>query len=872
MRSRRLVHALVAASGAVGCSPGGEAPTAHAPEALEAPRRVDGPRLVAEADHFVAADLAVGAGFHPLGAEALRVHLPEKASLGVRLENGQAPGFSLTVHDEGAAPSEAALAAGVLTYPGVHAGCDWIFEAKPWAVEDRHVFVSAAAVRPVTLRLEPSAAVASIELAEGVLRARDAHGSVRLATRPIVARDAQGRAVPLDLSLVREGGVLRLTMVARPGALTTYPLTVDPLWEATTNLTKPRDLAGGAVLPDGSVLVSGGTDLSGTVLATAERYDPASPGWTAVGAMGTARWRHQVVTSGGKTLVLGGSSSPALVSPPALSTTELYASATKAFSAGPALGAARATFTATPLASGKVLIVGGENGATSLASVELWDPATGTITPRASLAQARAEHGAVRLASGKVLVAGGRSGKLVLSTSEIYDPATDTWTASGSMAQPRMGFGMLALDDPANTVVALGGLVDVDTQVAVDTGERWSGKVWVAMPQKMNRARGRFAYGTMPYGRAVVAGGQDAETRRQVSDLLAVATEEWVGSGMLAMNRVDPLSVQLTAQSVLAIGGSQLPYLPPAGFFARSARDEVDVFTGLPPSSPCVPSTEGTHLKCSGACVDLFCCDRSCEASCESCVLGTCKTVPDGPPASPRTCPGAYSQCKGGACSKSCATDDECNPDFYCDGAACQPRKALGLACLPGKGGRDCASNVCADGVCCDQKCDGACEACNVKGREGGCAPVGEGPPPRNPDACAPYACGTVGCRATCTKNSHCAPAFRCSAGVCIPRGARECSPNGLGSIDTGGVTTACGAYRCGSDGACKTSCVGTFECAPDFVCDLTVRKCKPAAATVDDAGCAAHGREQTGSGAAALGAIALFGLARRVRRARRSP
>ncbi|MBK7399635.1 MAG: hypothetical protein IPJ34_26115 [Myxococcales bacterium] len=631
------------------------------------------------------------------------------------------------MREEHAKPAPGALESGVLTYREVHPGVDWVVTASPGVLEDQHVVRSPLAVRPIVYEITLGPAVASVVLARGALHAADAHGSVRLRTRPIVARDAQGTDVPVTLSLTVAARVARLSVAPRPALGARYPLTVDPLWEATTSLGTPRDLAAATVLPDGKVLVAGGATGSASVLATAERFDPATTAWTPVGALSTARWRHRVVTSGGKTLVLGGSSSSAFSDPPALSSTELFDAATGTFSAGPPLGAARATFTTTILPGGKVLVVGGENGAVSLSSVELWDPAAGTIVSKKPMSIARAEHGAVLLPSGKVLVAGGRSGSTPLSTTEIYDPASDTWTASGSMATARAGLGLVVLDDKAGTVLAMGGLVDLVAQTSIDSAERWVGGVWVATPQVMSRNRGRFVLGTMPYGRVVVAGGQDGGFSRMATNLFSLSTEEWIEVGSLSQFRFDAASVQLGPSRILAIGGTFQPYLPSAGLTKRIAEADVDLFNGLANGSPCIPGTDGVHLQCEGACVDLFCCDRICDGNCESCTLGLCKTVPDGPPSSPRTCPGAYSRCKGGACATSCATDDECNQDFYCDGALCQPRKALGVLCQPSKAGRDCASNICADGVCCEQKCDSPCEACNVKGRRAAARPWARG-------------------------------------------------------------------------------------------------------------------------------------------------
>ena len=63
-------------------------------------------------------------------------------------------------------------------------------------------------------------------------------------------------------------------------------------------------------------------------------------------------------------------------------------------------------------------------------------------------------------------------------------------------------------------------------------------------------------------------------------------------------------------------------------------------------------------------------------------------------------------------------------------------KKSLGATC--GAAG-ECLSNVCKDGVCCNEACDGSCRACKLSGSEGLCGPVHNA---EDPDTCS----GTRSC------------------------------------------------------------------------------------------------------------------------------
>src|SRR5262245_45728282 len=73
------------------------------------------------------------------------------------------------------------------------------------------------------------------------------------------------------------------------------------------------------LLPNGIVLVAGG--FNGTVVGTAELYDPGAGTWTTTGSLNTPRYRHTAtLLPNGKVIVAGGVDSSGLASASA----ELY--------------------------------------------------------------------------------------------------------------------------------------------------------------------------------------------------------------------------------------------------------------------------------------------------------------------------------------------------------------------------------------------------------------------------------------------------------------------------------------------------------------------------------------------------------------------
>ena len=207
------------------------------------------------------------------------------------------------------------------------------------------------------------------------------------------------------------------------------------VFTSTGTMAKARSGHTATLLPNGKVLIVGGRtstfDLSTVFkkqprfLATAEIYDPATRVFTTTGSMAGPKTRHTAtLLPNGKVLIVGGTDG----SDHAQSgSAELYDPATGVFVPTGSLAKPRSEHTATLLPNGKVLITGGvaEDG-TPFASAKLYDPATGGITPTGNLVKARSGHTATLLPDGKVLIVGGTDGRdhAHFGGVEIYDPAT----------------------------------------------------------------------------------------------------------------------------------------------------------------------------------------------------------------------------------------------------------------------------------------------------------------------------------------------------------------------------------------------------------------------------------------------------------------
>jgi hypothetical protein len=237
-------------------------------------------------------------------------------------------------------------------------------------------------------------------------------------------------------------------------------------WTSTGDMTGVRTLHTATLLPDGRVLVAGGATYNGgngAPIETAEIYDPTHRTWTAIRPMTEARGAHTAtLLPDGTVLVTGGigtSSEEASPTNTALASTERFDPATGRWTAGGAMDEGRAKHTATLLPDGRVFVSEG-------VGADLFDPRDGSWTP--------AELGGTSIASAVLLPAGmlmviGFDGQGATPASEIHDPRTGSWTGAASLTLIRFGWTATLLAH--GTVLVTGG--NDDTSASVAQAERY---------------------------------------------------------------------------------------------------------------------------------------------------------------------------------------------------------------------------------------------------------------------------------------------------------------------------------------------------------------------------------------------------------------
>ncbi len=810
--------------------------------------------------------LAIKRSAHP-ETDALEVIPPLRADAAMHLAVEGHDGLWLEVTATDVRPVAESLVEGALVAPDAADGLDLVHVASLVGVEELRVLRRAADAVSARWSIARGAGVASVRAREGRVEAIDAGGVVRIATAPMYAIDAHGTRRDVALRVTSRGveTLVEATLDAHDLAA---PIVLDPLWAATGAMMLMRTQHAVVALSSGKVLACGGDSPS---VASAEIYDPTSNSWSSAGSMNSGRSQHQAALLGsGKVLVSGGIDSFGATA----ASSELFdATSTTPWVLTGAMTTARSGHALVVLGDGTALAAGGATAALrAIAAAEIYDPTKGTWSATASMGTPRSGHTATLIpATGKVVVIGGTDGSTGLSSGEIYDPAVGAWTATRPMQTPRVGHTatLLATGKYAGSIVVAGG---TSAGVYLSSVEMYDPAIdaWSAVAP-LTRARTQAsAVFISATNKLVVAGG----VAEQSVELFDETTGAWATTGAMARPRIGPVAALLPGNRLIVAGGT---------YDASS-----EVFSDLPNATVCTSDAQCD----SDHCVDGYCCDNPCTASCQACDVagsqGTCTVVPAGDtphgtrapcggtagcasscngvaalctfPSGTSTC-GAPTGCAAGTytppsfcdgsgtciastpqacspyacgatrCNASCTTDADCATGAFCSKGQCLTgMRPNGIDCTSSG---QCASNHCVDGYCCATACTGACTSCGLAGSLGTCAPI----------------TATVGApdpHGKCA-NSECA---LCTAGVCkasadtTPCGVPTCAGSELTTRHCSGTDGAClanpaaacaGSLACADASSCKTRCAADTDCV-NAACDTKTGVCNGTDAGVADA------------------------------------
>jgi galactose oxidase-like protein len=294
-------------------------------------------------------------------------------------------------------------------------------------------------------------------------------------------------------------------------ALLGVPISVNTFAASTPTMNAVRTTATATLLPNGKVLIAGGFNFNGpglASLATTELYDPVGNTFAALASTPSMNFKRSSATAtllpNGKVLIAGGTPDAGMSF---LSSTDLYDPGTNTFAAStPTMNTARENATATLMPNGKVMIAGGQNDSSALSSTELYDPVTNTFAASTlTMNAARAFATATLLPNGKVLIAGGVGFSGVLSSTELYDPVTNSFAASAAMNVARELATATLL--PNGKVLVSGGLNNVGTSLGSTELYDLATNTFAAAPV-MNTARFAATATLFPNGKVLIAGGQ----------------------------------------------------------------------------------------------------------------------------------------------------------------------------------------------------------------------------------------------------------------------------------------------------------------------------------------------------------------------------
>jgi WD40 repeat protein len=457
-----------------------------------------------------------------------------------------------------------------------HTGAGPLVRVTPGAITFPSQQVgSTSGARSYTVVNDGSAGLATSAVRVTGANPADFHATTTCTKAPV----APGQSCTVSVRFAPAGTGLRTAGVAvsdnaplSPHGVTVTGFGGGPnVWAPTSGpMATPREDFAETVLPDGKVLIAGGSNTIRGVLRSAELYNPATRSFSATGSLSTARSEPaaallpdgQVLVAGGHTHIFAD-----------LASAELYNPATGTWRKTTSMNETGHGLTATVLGDGNVLVASFGSG-----KAEVYHPATATWT---DTGPGTAEDGittATLLPDGKVLATS--SG----TAAELYDPATNNWTATGS--RHVSSFGATATLLPDGEVLLAGGHATTGSFASLADAELYNPATgtW-STAQHMTTTRFGATATLLTSGLAMVAGGCSGQCGHQpgLSSVEVFNGTSWSAIAPMTMPRVFAKAALLPGGDVLVTGGGGNFYEP---FTATAEVYTPALLSAQPASGP----------------------------------------------------------------------------------------------------------------------------------------------------------------------------------------------------------------------------------------------------------------------------------------------
>ncbi|HET9050229.1 MAG TPA: IPT/TIG domain-containing protein, partial [Candidatus Dormibacteraeota bacterium] len=309
-------------------------------------------------------------------------------------------------------------------------------------------------------------------------------------------------------------------------------------------------LPAGTAFADVTVTAAGGTTPANPI----DRFTVGDGEWNPTGPIDADRnGPTATLLANGKVLVVGGTAASRIGNPPAFPA-ELYDALTGTWSAAAAPNLVWANGSAVRLADGRVLLVGGTFGGIGAPQAEIYDPVANTWTVAATPTSNHGYGSAALLQTGQVLAIGGFGGP----SAELYDPAANTWSPVGSVSASFL-IGQTETLLPDGEVLVAGGCCTTGPGLRTDAELYDPLRRTFTATGSMGAGRWAHTATLLPNGDVLVAGGapqQGDSFAWTAEEVYHPATGTWALEGVMDQGSQGGGAALLPNGRVLLAGGT----------------------------------------------------------------------------------------------------------------------------------------------------------------------------------------------------------------------------------------------------------------------------------------------------------------------------